>query len=76
MAGVVLDRIRPRWAPRLAAQAFAEACSSPGNLGRASLKVWTKFYLAFFDWVFLFFSICYLAVKSRKLVNGPKIRML
>jgi hypothetical protein len=74
--GVILDSIRPRWAPRLAAQAFVEACSLPGDLGRTSLKVWAEFCLAFFDWVFLFFLICYLAVKSRKLVNDPKLRML
>jgi hypothetical protein len=45
--GVILDSIRPRWALRLAAHAFTEACNSPDDLGRASLKVWAEFCLAF-----------------------------
>jgi hypothetical protein len=61
----------PRWAPRLAAQAFAEACSSPGDLGRASLKVWASF-LSWFPIKF-FFSLVSIFWKTGKIVNGSNL---
>jgi hypothetical protein len=47
-----------------------------GRSGLDQSQGFGRILFSIFRLVFFFFSIFYLAVKSRKLVNGPKLRML
>jgi hypothetical protein len=57
----------------LAAQAFAEACSSLGDLGRASLKVWAEFCLAFLTHFFVLFDLLF-SCKIQEISKWPKVK--